>query len=327
EIQKNASNWKRFSPLTSKALPAQRAEQKRVQLNVFPPTVEDQILQCHIRNLPGPPSPLIKPFLREAGFWHVALVVRGCKLDLKLISALSIQSADWGTVCGDFLGVARETTYGGRIKMAWIRKHFTELVEHSTEVQRERYTRTYILQIIEVGGLSCWQHCPGRCVRRATRKNQYWWLSFTTTAWAQFRFPFLHPRANFLYTFSLATSHVGLPTEHRDIRLLLDQRSEAESPLVIPSVYGTQHSYAHSPFETQTPLGSLIYLGGSSSQPPINRPEDARLQPRMQGSQSTEGEKDEQLRPQPHLEVEPRRNLSHNHRPPRCGTDSNRHMH
>ncbi|MBA0679693.1 hypothetical protein Goari_011448, partial [Gossypium aridum] len=45
-------------------------------------------LKCHIRNLPGPPSPLIKPYLREVDFWQVALVGRGCKLDPKLISAL-----------------------------------------------------------------------------------------------------------------------------------------------------------------------------------------------------------------------------------------------
>ncbi|MBA0764263.1 hypothetical protein Gotri_013624, partial [Gossypium trilobum] len=44
-------------------------------------------LQCFIRNLPGPPSPLIENYLREAGFWHVANIGRGCKLDPKLISA------------------------------------------------------------------------------------------------------------------------------------------------------------------------------------------------------------------------------------------------
>ncbi|MFQ6621975.1 hypothetical protein Gotur_002865, partial [Gossypium turneri] len=48
---------------------------------------EDRILQCHIRNLPSPPSLLTEPYLREANFWHVAFVGRGCKLDLKLISA------------------------------------------------------------------------------------------------------------------------------------------------------------------------------------------------------------------------------------------------
>ncbi|MFQ6623496.1 hypothetical protein Gotur_003288 [Gossypium turneri] len=44
-------------------------------------------------------------------------------------------------------------------------------------------------------------------------------------SWA--RFLFLHPRVNQSYTFSLITSYVGIPTALEDIRLLLDQRSEA----------------------------------------------------------------------------------------------------
>ncbi|MFQ6633165.1 hypothetical protein Gotur_011779 [Gossypium turneri] len=36
----------------------------------------------------GPPSPLVENYLRETGFWHVATVGRGCKLDPKLISTL-----------------------------------------------------------------------------------------------------------------------------------------------------------------------------------------------------------------------------------------------
>ncbi|MFQ6658629.1 hypothetical protein Gotur_027806 [Gossypium turneri] len=36
----------------------------------------------------GPPSPLVENYFWEAGFWHVATVGRGCKLDPKLISAL-----------------------------------------------------------------------------------------------------------------------------------------------------------------------------------------------------------------------------------------------
>ncbi|MBA0681816.1 hypothetical protein Goari_023591 [Gossypium aridum] len=35
----------------------------------------------------GPPSPLIENYLRKAGFWHVANIGWGCKLDSKLISA------------------------------------------------------------------------------------------------------------------------------------------------------------------------------------------------------------------------------------------------
>ncbi|MBA0624653.1 hypothetical protein Godav_009969 [Gossypium davidsonii] len=47
----------------------------------------DRVLQCYIRNMSGPPSPLIENYFREAGFWHVANIGRGYKLDPKLISA------------------------------------------------------------------------------------------------------------------------------------------------------------------------------------------------------------------------------------------------
>ncbi|MFQ6660951.1 hypothetical protein Gotur_029279, partial [Gossypium turneri] len=53
-------------------------------------------------------------------------------------------------------------------------------------------------------------------------------------SWARFRFPFLRPRVNHPYTFPLVTrwnhpaSYRGLPSELEDIRLLLEQRSEAE---------------------------------------------------------------------------------------------------
>ncbi|MBA0868826.1 hypothetical protein Goshw_019299 [Gossypium schwendimanii] len=36
----------------------------------------------------GLPSSLVENYLREAGFWHVATIGRGYKLDLKLISVL-----------------------------------------------------------------------------------------------------------------------------------------------------------------------------------------------------------------------------------------------
>ncbi|MBA0861971.1 hypothetical protein Goshw_003100 [Gossypium schwendimanii] len=32
----------------------------------------------------GPPSPLIENYLKEADFWHVAIIGPGCKLDPKL---------------------------------------------------------------------------------------------------------------------------------------------------------------------------------------------------------------------------------------------------
>ncbi|MBA0859240.1 hypothetical protein Goshw_004824 [Gossypium schwendimanii] len=76
----------------------------------------------------GLPSPSVENYLQEAGFWHVAMVGQGCKLDPKLISALieryavtgSIQSSDWGTVCYELLGATLENINGGRIEMGWL---------------------------------------------------------------------------------------------------------------------------------------------------------------------------------------------------------------
>ncbi|MFQ6634395.1 hypothetical protein Gotur_012100 [Gossypium turneri] len=49
-------------------------------------TWSSRVLQRFIHNLPSPPSSLIENYLRGAGFWHVANIGRGCKLDPKLIS-------------------------------------------------------------------------------------------------------------------------------------------------------------------------------------------------------------------------------------------------
>ncbi|MBA0562594.1 hypothetical protein Golob_007626, partial [Gossypium lobatum] len=97
----------------------------------------------------------------EAGFWHVANIGQGCKFDLKLISAFverwrpeghtfhlpcgectitledvqlqlglsvegsvltgSAQSADWGAICYDLLGVISDIIYGSWIDMGWLR--------------------------------------------------------------------------------------------------------------------------------------------------------------------------------------------------------------
>ncbi|MBA0628674.1 hypothetical protein Godav_023357 [Gossypium davidsonii] len=53
-------------------------------------------------------------------------------------------------------------------------------------------------------------------------------------SWAWWRLPFLRPQVNDPYTFSLVTrwnygpSYVRLPEQLKDIRLMLDQRSEVE---------------------------------------------------------------------------------------------------
>ncbi|KAK5771785.1 hypothetical protein PVK06_048028 [Gossypium arboreum] len=148
----------------------------------------DRVLQCYIHNMFGPLSPLIENYLREAGFWHVATICRGCKLDPKLISTLierwrperhtfhlpcgectiiledvhlqlglpvdgyaitgSASSTDWGAICYELLGAILDKINGGRIEIGWLRDTFPEPDSDATELERIRYARAYILEMI-----------------------------------------------------------------------------------------------------------------------------------------------------------------------------------
>ncbi|MBA0781981.1 hypothetical protein Gotri_002860, partial [Gossypium trilobum] len=60
----------------------------------------------------------------------------------------SIQSVDWRAICYDILGAIPDNIYGGRIEMGWLRDTFPESGNDSTEVERIRYARAYILEIL-----------------------------------------------------------------------------------------------------------------------------------------------------------------------------------
>ncbi|MFQ6653752.1 hypothetical protein Gotur_024989 [Gossypium turneri] len=118
--------------------------------------------------------------------------------------------------------------------MGWLRATFPDLNENSTEIERIRCARSYILQII--GGYlmaDTSRSCVHLRVTKPRRAKIGGCLSLLQS-WARFRFPFLRPRVNHPYTFPLVTrwnhqaSYRGIPSELEDIRLLLDQRSEAE---------------------------------------------------------------------------------------------------
>ncbi|KAK5785116.1 hypothetical protein PVK06_039666 [Gossypium arboreum] len=49
---------------------------------------DDRVLEVFIHNIRKPPIPQIRGYLQEVGFLHTSHMLRGCKLDPTLISAL-----------------------------------------------------------------------------------------------------------------------------------------------------------------------------------------------------------------------------------------------
>ncbi|KAK5833436.1 hypothetical protein PVK06_017267 [Gossypium arboreum] len=130
-------------------------------------------------------------FTLTAGFLHTCRILRGCKLDPKLINALverwrpethtfhplcdecTITLEDVtlqldlpmdGLVimramivpskedlCAALLGKVSNKFKGGQISMNWLEKIFQKLHPHATKVLKEQYTQAFILQFI--GGI------------------------------------------------------------------------------------------------------------------------------------------------------------------------------
>ncbi|KAK5835940.1 hypothetical protein PVK06_011664 [Gossypium arboreum] len=53
-----------------------------------------------------------------------------------------------GAICYDLFGATLNNIHGDRIDMGWLRNTFSELGDDSTEVERIRCVRAYILKII-----------------------------------------------------------------------------------------------------------------------------------------------------------------------------------
>ncbi|MBA0859845.1 hypothetical protein Goshw_011371, partial [Gossypium schwendimanii] len=60
----------------------------------------------------------------------------------------SVQSTDWGVVCYELFSVISNNIYGGQIEMGWLPNIFLEPGNDSTTVERIRYARAYILEMI-----------------------------------------------------------------------------------------------------------------------------------------------------------------------------------
>ncbi|MFQ6622703.1 hypothetical protein Gotur_002755, partial [Gossypium turneri] len=192
----------------------------------------------------SPPSSLIENYLREASFWH--------------------------KVYHHFRGRAVTIGIGGGwVRTHWLQDIFPEPGNDSIEIERIRYDRTYIIEII--GGYLMSELSRNlihlrwllKLIDFRAASELSWGSTVLATlyremcgvtppnnakiegclsllqSWARFRFLFLRPRVNHPYTFPLITSYVGIPTTLEDIRLLLDQRSETHD-LIIRAVISNE---------------------------------------------------------------------------------------
>ncbi|KAG8485388.1 hypothetical protein CXB51_021320 [Gossypium anomalum] len=88
----------------------------------------------------------------------------------------SASSSDWSTICYELLGAIPDYINGGRIQMGWLRDTFPEPDNDSIELERIRYARAYILEII--GGYLMPDLSRNLC--DATEQSQNRRLSITT---------------------------------------------------------------------------------------------------------------------------------------------------
>ncbi|KAG8496658.1 hypothetical protein CXB51_007796 [Gossypium anomalum] len=139
-----------------------------------------------------------------------------------------------------------------RITGGWVHTHRTYIIEMiggylMSDLSRNLVHLRWLLKLIDfrtVGELS-WGFAllaklyREMCKATPPNKAKIGGCLSLLQSWAQFHFPFLRPRVNHPYIFPLimrwkhSTSYVGIPTALEDIRLLLDQRSEAQEPEVL----------------------------------------------------------------------------------------------
>ncbi|MFQ6649533.1 hypothetical protein Gotur_022676 [Gossypium turneri] len=217
----------------------------------------------------GSPSPLIENYLREGSFWHVTTIGWWCKLDPKRISTLierwRTKTHTFHLSCGECTIILEDVQLqlelpvdGSALTESVQFDTFSEPGNDLTKVERIRYARAYILEMIgdylmpnlsrnlvhlrwllklvdfRAAGKFSWVFAVlatlfrEMCGVTPLNKAKIGGFLSLLQSWAQFRFLFLRPRVNHPYTFPLITSYVGIPTALEDIRLLLDQRSEVQ---------------------------------------------------------------------------------------------------
>ncbi|KAG8482333.1 hypothetical protein CXB51_027309 [Gossypium anomalum] len=207
----------------------------------------DRVLQCYIRNMPGPPSSLIENYLRErwrpetytfhlpCGECTITLedvhLQLGLPVDGYAVTG-SASSADWGAVCYELLGAIPDNINGGRIEMGWLRTHSRSRI--MIRLNSKEYDMLVTASELSWGSAVLATLYKEMCGATRPNKAKIGDCLSLLQSWAWFRFPFLRPRVDHPYTFPLikrwnhSASYVRIPTSLENIRLVLDQRSEAQ---------------------------------------------------------------------------------------------------
>ncbi|KAH1073798.1 hypothetical protein J1N35_026126 [Gossypium stocksii] len=98
----------------------------------------------------------------------------------------SASSTDWGVICYELLGAIPDNINGGRIEIGWLRDTFPESDNDSTELERIRYARAYILEmigeqpVIELGVCRVGNVVQGNVRGDTTKQSQNRSLPITT---------------------------------------------------------------------------------------------------------------------------------------------------
>ncbi|KAG8473372.1 hypothetical protein CXB51_035478 [Gossypium anomalum] len=155
----------------------------------------------------------------------------------------SVSSADWEAICYELLSAIPDKINGGLIEMGWLRDTFSDPDNDSTELERIRYARAYILEMI--GGYLMPDLSRNLVHLRWMLKlidfkaagELSWGSVVLATLYKEMCGATRPNKAKIGGCLSLlqsstqwnhSVSYVGIPTSLEDIRLLLNQRSKAE---------------------------------------------------------------------------------------------------
>ncbi|MFQ6629001.1 hypothetical protein Gotur_007259 [Gossypium turneri] len=147
----------------------------------------------------------------------------------------SVVIGDWSSICKQLLGKVSKKFFSGQIEIKWLQENFQNLYGSSSPLEREQHARVYILrltrgvlildnsrtlvhlrwllQLVDLKEASQlnWGSAVlaalyrEMCQAMQPQKIKIGGCILLLQPWALFQLSFLHPQANYPYTFPLVT--------------------------------------------------------------------------------------------------------------------------